>query len=54
MTSQDLFVFTVRFTAVALIKKSVYLKLDDGVLIYINIPGGNRVLSKLTGDKHHS
>lgn len=54
MTSQDLFVFTARFTTVALIKKSVYLKLDDGVLIYINISGGNRVLSKLTGDKYHS
>lgn len=31
----------------------VYLKLDDSVLIYVNVPGGNGVLSQLTGDKHH-
>lgn len=30
-----------------------YLKLDDGVLVYVNVPGGNGVLSKLAGDKHH-
>lgn len=29
-----------------------YLKLDDSVLIYVNVSGGNRMLSKLTGDKH--
>lgn len=31
----------------------MYLKLDDSVLIYVNVPGGNGVLSKLAGDKHH-
>ena len=31
----------------------VYLKLDDSVLIYVNVPGGNGVLSKLAGDEHH-
>lgn len=31
----------------------VYLKLDDSVLIYVNVPGGNGVLSQLAGDKHH-
>lgn len=32
----------------------LYLELDDSVLIYVNVPGGNRVLTKLAGDKHHS
>lgn len=31
----------------------VYLKLDDRVLIYVNVPGGDGMLSKLAGDKHH-
>lgn len=31
----------------------LYLKLDDSVLIYVNVPGGNRVLAELAGDKHH-
>lgn len=30
-----------------------YLKLNDSVLIYVNVPGGDRVLSQLAGDKHH-
>lgn len=37
-------VFKVRF---------VYLKLDNSVLIYVNVPGGDGVFSKLAGDKHH-
>lgn len=31
----------------------VYLKLDDSVLIYVNVSGGNGVLSKLAGHKNH-
>lgn len=31
----------------------MYLKLNDSVLIHINIPGGDGVLPELTGDKHH-
>lgn len=31
----------------------LYLELDDSVLIYVNVPGGNRVLTELAGDKHH-
>lgn len=33
--------------------ESLYLKLDNGVLVYINVPGGNGVLSKLAGNEHH-
>lgn len=31
----------------------MHLKLNDSVLIHFNVPGGDGVLSKLTGDKHH-
>lgn len=32
---------------------SVYLKLDDGVLIDVNVPGGDGVFPELTGDEDH-
>lgn len=41
------------YQVLLLVDKSLYLKLDDSVLIYVNVPGGNGVLSKLTGNKHH-
>lgn len=30
-----------------------YLKLNDGVLVDVNVPGSDGVLAQLAGDKHH-
>lgn len=32
---------------------SAHLKLDDGVLVDVDVPGGDGMLAQLAGDKHH-